>query len=166
MSVSTNDVTVVIPACNEEASLPLVLRDLPDVGRVIVVNNASADATAAVAFAHGATVVHQLRRGYGAACLQGLAAIRELVSAGERPPRIVVFLDADYSDHPELLPKLVEPIRASEADFVLGSRLCGNRRAEPAIHPWSTANRKADPGGARSAGGGLRMLPGRVAVEV
>lgn len=122
-------VTVVIPALNEATSLPLVLRDLPPVQRVIVVNNGSTDATAAVAFGHGATVVHEPKRGYGAACLRGLAAISDLISAGERPPHVVVFLDADYSDHPELLPALVEPILAGRAEFVLGSRLEGRREA-------------------------------------
>ena len=91
------DVTVVIPAFNEEASLPLVLGDLPEVGRVIVVNNGSTDGTTAAAFACGATVVHEPRRGYGSACLRGLAAIEELVQVGEPPPQIVVFLDADSS---------------------------------------------------------------------
>ena len=122
-------VTVVIPAFNEAQSLPLVLRDLPIVQRVIVVNNGSTDATAAVAFAHGATVVHEAKRGYGAACLRGLAAIAELIDAGEPPPQVVAFLDADYSDHPELLPSLVEPILSERAEFVLGSRLQGQREA-------------------------------------
>ncbi len=121
------EITVVIPALNEEGSLPLVLRDLPTVGRVIVVDNGSTDATAAMASAHGAMVVHEPQRGYGAACLRGLAAIRELMEAGEAAPRVVVFLDADYSDHPELLPRLVEPILGGRADFVLGSRLAGQR---------------------------------------
>ncbi|MEE8450923.1 MAG: glycosyltransferase family 2 protein [Thermoguttaceae bacterium] len=127
------DVTVVIPAFNEEASLPLVLGDLPEVGRVIVADNGSTDGTAAVASACGATVVREPRRGYGSACLRGLAAIEELVRAGEPPPRIVVFLDADYSDHPELLLDLVGPIRRGRADFVLGSRLLGER--EPGAMP-------------------------------
>jgi glycosyltransferase involved in cell wall biosynthesis len=127
------DVTVVIPAFNEEASLPLVLGDVPEVGRVIVVDNRSTDDTAEVAIACGATVVHEPRRGYGSACLRGLAAIEELVQVGEPPPRIVVFLDADYSDHPDLLPNLVEPIRRGRADFVLGSRLLGER--EPGAMP-------------------------------
>ena len=128
-----SEVTVVIPAFNEEQSLPLVLRDLPKVRRVIVVNNASTDATAAVAFAHGATVVDEPERGYGAACWRGLAAIRDLIGASDDPPRVVVFLDADYSDHAELLPKLVEPILTGQADFVLGSRLAGQR--EPGAMP-------------------------------
>jgi glycosyltransferase involved in cell wall biosynthesis len=127
------DVTVIIPALNEAASLPLVLHDLPPVQRVLVVNNGSTDETAAVAFAHGATVVHEPKRGYGAACLRGLGAISELVDAGEPAPRVVVFLDADYSDHPDLLPQLVRPIQAGSADLVLGSRLRGKRerRAMP-----------------------------------
>ena len=127
------EATVVIPALNEESSLPLVLGDLPSVGRVIVVDNGSTDATAAVASARGATVVHEPQRGYGSACLRGLAAIRELIDAGEPPPRVVVFLDADYSDHPELLPDLAEPIFSGRADFVLGSRLQGRR--EPGAMP-------------------------------
>lgn len=123
------DVTVVIPALNEAASLPLVLGDMPPVQRVIVVNNGSTDATAAVASEHGATVVHEPKRGYGAACLRGLAAIAELVEAGQPPPKVVAFLDADYSDHPELLPQLVRPILSGRVEFVLGSRLQGQREA-------------------------------------
>ena len=122
-------VTVVIPALNEETSLPLVLRDLPPVQRVIVVNNGSTDGTAAVAFANGATVVHEPRRGYGSACLRGLAAVAELIDDGQSPPEVVAFVDADYSDHPELLPRLVDPILAGDAEFVLGSRIQGRREA-------------------------------------
>ncbi len=125
----SGDVTVVIPALDEATSLPLVLGDLPAVGHVIVVDNGSSDSTAKVAGECGATVVTEPQRGYGAACLRGLAVIRELIETGEAAPRIVVFLDADYSDHPELLPDLVAPIRAGEADFVLGSRLLGKRES-------------------------------------
>ncbi len=126
-------VTVIIPALNEEPSLPLVLADLPAVGRTIVVDNGSTDATAEVAVRGGATVVPEPQRGYGAACLRGLAAVREQIEQGGAPPRVVVFLDADYSDHPELLPQLVEPILHDQADFVLGSRLTGRR--EPGAMP-------------------------------
>jgi glycosyltransferase involved in cell wall biosynthesis len=123
---------VIIPALNEEESLPLVLRDLPQVRRTIVVDNGSTDRTAAVAREGGAHVVSEPRRGYGSACLRGLAEIESL-SPSDNLPRVIVFLDADYSDHPELLTELVRPILAGEADFVLGSRLLGVR--EPGAMP-------------------------------
>lgn len=128
-----SSVFVIIPALNEESSLPLVLADLPKVGRVIVVDNGSTDTTAKVAVEGGAQVVSEPDRGYGAACLAGLETIRQSIAAGEQAPRIVVFLDADYSDHPDLLPQLVEPIFADDKDFVLGSRLLGER--EPGAMP-------------------------------
>ena len=119
-------VWVIIPAFNEAASLPFVLGDLPVVGRVIVVDNGSTDQTAELARQHGATVIHEPRRGYGAACLAGLAAIRSNALASE-PPDVVVFLDGDYSDHPDQLPELVDPILKGEVDFVVGSRMRGER---------------------------------------
>jgi len=131
-----NCVDVVIPAFNEEASLPLVLGDLPKVRNVFVVNNDSTDQTAEVAAELGAIVALETQRGYGSACLKGLATIRERIEAGEPEPEIVVFLDADYSDHPQYLTKLVEPIFAGEADFVLGSRLLGER--EPGAMPMQS----------------------------
>lgn len=127
------EVDVIILALNEEAALPLVLRDLPAVRNLFVIDNGSTDATARVAAEHGATVVGELQRGYGAACLRGLAAIEALVENGDLPPRIVVFIDADYTDHAELLPQLVAPIFKDEMDFVLGSRLLGER--EPGSMP-------------------------------
>jgi len=122
-------VTVIIPAYNEQEALPQVLRDLPPVGRVIVANNASTDQTAEVAVAGGTLVVDELRRGYGSACLAGLGELKRLIAAGAEAPEIVVFLDADYSDHPEQLTELVEPIFQDRADFVLGSRILGERQA-------------------------------------
>ena len=121
------DVAVIIPALNEERSLPLVLRHLPEVGWVIVVDNGSTDKTAGVAAARGAIVVSETKRGYGAACLKGLETLHENLNRTRRSPQIVVFLDADYSDHPEFLPDLVLPIQKGECDFVLGSRLLGQR---------------------------------------
>ncbi len=126
-------VTVIIPAYNEQESLPQVLSDLPSVGRVIVANNASTDRTAEVAAAAGAIVVDEPRRGYGSACLAGLARLHELAERESDLPEIVVFIDGDYSDHPEQLVELVEPIFADQADFVLGSRLLGQR--EPGAMP-------------------------------
>jgi glycosyltransferase involved in cell wall biosynthesis len=114
-------IAVVIPALDEEQSLPRVLGDLPAGLRVIVVDNGSTDATAAVACARGAEVVSEPRRGYGRACLAGIAALRP------SPPEIVVFLDADYSDHPEELPDVVAPLLEGRADLVIGSRVLGER---------------------------------------
>src|SRR5688572_3851442 len=108
-------VAVVIPALDEEASLPLVLEALPRQGveAVIVADNGSTDRTAAVAAAHGARVVHEPRRGYGSACLAGLAACRALPAG---PPDVVAFLDADFSDHPQELELVLAPLRAGVAD--------------------------------------------------
>jgi len=128
-----SDVAVIIPAYNEEASLPLVLRDLPDVGCVIVVDNASCDSTAAVARAHGAHVVREDRRGYGSACLAGIAAAYSWFDDRAAKPGIIVFLDGDYSDHPDQLTRLVEPILKDRCDFVLGTRIGGER--EPGAMP-------------------------------
>lgn len=117
-------VAVVIPALDEEASLPLVLRDLFAVpqegftlGPVVVVDNGSRDRTPQVARDGGAVVVDEPRRGYGSACLAGLAHLIQ------DPPDVVVILDADYSDHPQELPRLLGPILAGEADLVMGERV-------------------------------------------
>ena len=117
-------VDVVIPALDEEASLPLVLAALPRplVRRVVVADNGSADGTARVARAGGAEVVAAPRRGYGSACLAGLDHLRRT-----GPPDVVAFVDADYSDHPDELSRLVAPILAGEADLVIGSRVLGDR---------------------------------------
>jgi len=128
------DAVVIIPALNEEASLPLVLSDLPETRAVIVVDNGSQDKTAKVAAENGAHVVEENRRGYGSACLAGMTELGHLVDKGTiARPKIVVFVDADYSDHPELLPVIIEPILNGRADFVLGSRLLGDR--EPGAMP-------------------------------
>lgn len=123
-SVGGTTIDVVIPAFNEEASLPLVLTALPrpPVRRVVVADNNSTDRTAEVARDGGAVVVHESRPGYGSACLRALRELRD-----NDPPAVVVFLDADYSDHPEELPNLVEPIVNGRADLVIGSRALGDR---------------------------------------
>ena len=91
------------------------------VDTVIVVDNGSTDRTADVARSRGARVVSEPRRGYGSACLAGIAALDG--------PDIVVFLDGDFSDHPEEMPRLVDPIIDGEADMVIGSRVRGDRQA-------------------------------------
>ncbi len=121
-------VAVVIPALDEEAALPHVLADLRALGLIastVVVDNGSRDRTARVAAEGGARVVHEPRRGYGAACLRGIEAVEREIPAAA----ILVFLDADRSDDPALIPDLIRPIRAGAFDLVIGSRAAG--RAEP-----------------------------------
>ena len=120
-------IDVIIPAFNEERSIGLVLGDIPSglVREVIVCNNASTDATARRAREAGATVVDQPRKGYGSACLKGLDYIHRRPAAEQ--PDIVVFLDADHSDHPEQLPELIRPILEEGFDLVIGSRALGER---------------------------------------
>lgn len=113
-------IAVIIPALDEEASLPRVLAAIPEwVDRVLVVDNGSRDATARVASVGGATVIGEPRRGYGRACLAGIAVAEDA--------DILVFMDADGSDFPEQMERLVEPILEGRADLVIGSRLRGNR---------------------------------------
>jgi glycosyltransferase involved in cell wall biosynthesis len=117
-------IDVLIPAYNEEKSLPLVLRDLPKdwVRRVIVADNNSTDRTAEVAREAGAHVIRATRQGYGSACLAAMAEARRLGW-----PDVVVFLDADFSDHPEELPRVAGPVAWRQADMVIGSRMLGQR---------------------------------------
>ena len=114
-------ITVLIPAFNENASISKVLADIPKdiVDEVIVIDNGSSDGTASEALKNGARVVREDFRGYGAACLKGLNSIKDT--------DIVVILDADYSDYPGEMRRLVEPIANDEADFVIGSRVLGER---------------------------------------
>ncbi len=117
-------IDVIIPAYNEELSIGLVLKDIPNtaVREVIVCNNNSSDNTANVAESAGATVVHEPTPGYGNACLKGMEHVRNK----EIKPDIIVFLDGDYSDHPEELTKIVQPIIEDDVDLVIGSRALGN----------------------------------------
>lgn len=112
----------IIPAYNEAAAIGKVLADVPDwVDCTIVVDNGSSDATAEAARKAGAQVVRVDERGYGAACLGGIAALPET--------DVIVFLDGDYSDYPEEMHTLVDPIVAGRADLVIGSRVLGEAEA-------------------------------------
>jgi glycosyltransferase involved in cell wall biosynthesis len=114
-------IIAIIPAYNEEGSVGLVVQAIPKdwVHTVIVVNNNSSDQTAAAAQAAGALVLHENRQGYGYACLKGIEKATELGA------EILVFLDADLSDHPEQLPQLLQPILYEGIDLVIGSRVLG-----------------------------------------
>lgn len=120
--VETVRIAVVIPALDEEESLPLVLADLPPELRVVVVDNGSTDGTARVARERGAEVVSAPRRGYGTAVQAGMNHLRA------DPPDVLVILDGDHADDPASIPLLVEPIASGRADLVLSDR---SRTAEP-----------------------------------
>ena len=124
-------VSVIIPTHNEAQAIARVLADLPSdlTTEVIVVDSNSNDGTPEIAARMGARVVREARRGYGRACLTGLA--------NANAPDVVVFLDGDYSDRPSELPILLSPIIESRADITLGSRL-RERRSSGAL-PWHQA---------------------------
>ncbi|MBI1367117.1 MAG: DUF2064 domain-containing protein [Planctomycetes bacterium] len=123
-------IAIILPALNEAQVIGQVLDDLPDwLDTKVVVDNGSTDPTAAIAQRHGALVVTESRRGYGAACLAGLTALT-------RPPApdIIVFMDADRSDDPADMTNLLAPILRDEADLVIGSRVLGDH--EPGALTW------------------------------
>ena len=139
-------VSVIIPTHNEAQAIERVLTDLPSdlATEVIVVDSNSNDGTPEIAARMGARVVQEPRRGYGRACLTGLA--------NANSPDIVVFLDGDYSDRPSELPILLNPIIQGHADITLGSRL--RQQRIPAALPWHQAF------GNRLAAGLIRLLYG------
>lgn len=112
-------VCVVIPALNEEQAIGGVVRGiLPYVDRVIVVDNASTDATAQIAQDSGAEIVHEPKLGYGRSCLAGIAAAHG--------SEIIVFMDGDGADDPVDIDAILAPIKSDQADFVVGSRINGH----------------------------------------
>jgi glycosyltransferase involved in cell wall biosynthesis len=124
-------VSIVIPTRNEASAIGRVLRDLPrDLAtEILVVDSNSTDGTPEIAAGMGARVLQEPRRGYGRACLTGLASATA--------PDIVVFLDGDYSDRPAELPMLLGPILEGRADITLGSRL--GKHSTPGALPWHAA---------------------------
>src|SRR5712692_2500679 len=114
-------VSLIIPALNEERSIGQVLGDLPPglYSQVLVIDNGSTDGTAAAARARGVTVVSEPRRGYGSACLRGIASL-------DPAAEVVVFMDADASDVPAEAAALLEPLLEGRADLVIGSRTLGS----------------------------------------
>ncbi len=118
-------IDVIIPAYNEEESIGKVVADIPKelVRDILVCNNASTDNTKSVATAGGAIVLDQPLKGYGNACLKGIEYLKNRPE--NEKPDIVVFLDGDYSDHPEEMTKLVKEVLDGN-DLVIGSRALGN----------------------------------------
>ena len=113
-------IKVIIPAYNEADSIPFVIKDIPSsVDEVIVVSNNSTDNTELNAKNAGATVLIENKKGYGYACLKGMTYIAEQ----EQKPDVIVFLDGDYSDYPEELTKIIQPIIEDNIDFVVGARV-------------------------------------------
>ena len=114
------NIKVIIPAFNEQEAISFVISEIPSiVNEIIVVSNNSTDFTEEVARIAGATVLKENKKGYGYACLRGM----EYITTLSEKPDIVVFLDGDYSDFPEELTKLIEPIVKDNIDFVIGARV-------------------------------------------
>jgi glycosyltransferase involved in cell wall biosynthesis len=139
-------VSVVIPTHNEAQAIARVLADLPSdrTTEVIVIDSNSTDGTPEIAAKMGARIVREARRGYGRACLTGLA--------NANAPDVVVFLDGDYSDRPSELPLILAPIIEGRADITLGSRLSG--KSNLSALPWHQSF------GNRLAAGLIRLLYG------
>lgn len=130
-------VDVIIPAYNEEKSIPFVIREIPDfVRNVVVANNNSTDGTKAAAEKEGAIVVFEPQKGYGKACLTAMDWIKNQTVQ----PDIVVFLDGDYSDYPEEMVDLIQPIWDGQADMVIGSRAKGQKEAGSMTFPQVFGN--------------------------
>lgn len=129
---------MIIPALNEAKSIGLVIEAIPTqlVRHVIVGDNGSTDNTAQIAFDKGAIVVHAQQKGYGTACLAGMAYIQNL----SIKPAIVVFLDGDFSDFPEQLPDIVRPIIEDQMDMVIGSRALGHKEGGSMTLPQKFGN--------------------------
>lgn len=130
-------IKVIIPAFNEADSISHVIKDIPRfVDEIIVVNNSSTDATVINAENAGATVLTETNKGYGYACLSGL----DYISKQTIKPHIVVFIDGDYSDYPEELANIVQPIIEQNIDFVIGARVKQKREKGSMTFPQIFGN--------------------------
>lgn len=113
-------IKVIIPAYNEQDAIANVINDIPDiVDEIIVISNNSTDNTEKNAKNAGATVLKEIKKGYGYACLKGL----DYIAKQKDKPAIIVFIDGDYSDYPEQLTEIIAPIINNDIDFVIGSRV-------------------------------------------
>lgn len=122
--MTNSGIYVIIPAFNEALSIHKVIAKIPAiVDEVIVINNNSSDQTSESARNAGATVIDEPRQGYGFACLKGIDYLKD------KPAKIVVFLDADYSDYPEELTEIIKPIVKQNYDMVIGSRYLGHKES-------------------------------------
>ena len=146
-------VAVVIPALDEEDAIGLVLDEIPKgvAALVVVVDNGSRDRTAEVARGRGARVVQEPRRGYGQACLTGIASVGEEAD-------LIAFLDADHSDFPAQIVDVLAPLHEGRADLVIGSRTRGRRA--PGAHPWHAVL------GTRLCVGLMNLLAGTAATDL
>ena len=130
-------IDVLIPAYNEEGSIGKVIQDIPkSVRNVLVVNNNSKDNTRQVAEKAGAIVLDERVMGYGKACLTGMSYLANW----NIEPDILVFLDGDYSDYPEQLLAVIDPILKQDYDMVIGSRARGNRESGSMTMPQVFGN--------------------------
>ncbi len=126
-------IEVVIPALNEERAIGKVIQDIPAfVDHIIVGDNGSLDQTVQKARSAGATVIVEQERGYGAACLKALTL--------SDSNAIIVFLDGDYSDYPQEMATLVDPIIAGDAQMVIGSRVAGKAQSGALTPPQIFGN--------------------------
>ncbi|MDR3666675.1 MAG: glycosyltransferase family 2 protein [Ignavibacteriaceae bacterium] len=120
--LNNKKLVVIIPVFNEEDSIASVIKDIPGfIDEIVVVNNGSRDRTSEIASNAGATVLTEIDKGYGAACLKGIDYIKN------KNYEIVVFLDGDFSDHPCEMGLVIDPIIKDDYDLVIGSRLLGQR---------------------------------------
>ena len=130
---------VIIPAFNEENAVGKVIKEIPKdlVDEVIVVNNNSTDQTSEAAKKEGATVLFEGVKGYGNACLKGIDYLK---NERKEDTDIVVFLDADYSDYPEEMPNIVQPILDRKFEMVIGSRALGEKEKGSMTFPQRFGN--------------------------